>query len=183
MTDAIYGFDFGILDFIRENMTCPFMDILMGIFTRVGNYGILWIAIAVIMMFSKKYRRTGIIMAVGLVIMLITGNLLMKNLIARDRPFIQRPETWLAIAQPFGYSFPSGHSFSSFTSAAILSRRGKWWAVFSILTAVFIAFSRLYFYVHFPTDVICGCIFGLILGSAVYSVLDKRLEEKIAQNL
>ena len=172
-----------LLSRLRENMTCPFMDILMGIFTRVGNYGILWIAIAVIMMFSKKYRRTGIIMAVGLVIMLITGNLLMKNLIARDRPFIQRPETWLAIAQPFGYSFPSGHSFSSFTSAAILSRRGKWWAVFSILTAVFIAFSRLYFYVHFPTDVICGCIFGLILGSAVYSVLDKRLEEKIAQNL
>lgn len=150
----------------------------MRIFTVAGDMGMLWIALTIYMLFTKKYRQTGIIMAAGLVIVLLTGNIMIKNLVARDRPFIQHSGFILSIAPPSGYSFPSSHSFSSFTSAAILTRRGKLWALFSIPTAVFIAFSRLYFYVHFPTDVVCGMLLGIFTGTIVYEMFRKYVFER-----
>ena len=174
MADAIYSIDFTVLEFIHGHLSCGFMDVLMKIFTYAGNGGAVWIALTLILLFTKKHRRLGIAMAIGLVSCLVIGNLLMKNLIARDRPFIVRPEILLAISPPSGYSFPSGHSFSSFVSAAILARYSSKAAVIAIPTAVLIAFSRLYFSVHFPTDVLCGTALGIVIGLAVYKLVMKK---------
>ena len=174
MTEAIYSIDFSILEFIHGHLSCGFMDVLMKIFTYAGNGGAIWIVLTLILLFTKKYRRLGVAMAIGLVSCLVIGNLLMKNLIARDRPFIIRPEILLAISPPSGYSFPSGHSFSSFVSAAILAGYSRKAAAIAIPTAMLIAFSRLYFSVHFPTDVLCGTILGIVIGLAVYRIVMKK---------
>lgn len=171
MTDTIYSIDFSILEFIREHLSCGFMDVLMKIFTYSGNGGAVWIALTLILLFTRKYRRLGIAMAIGLVTCLVLGNLIMKNLIARDRPFIVRPDILLAISPPSGYSFPSGHTFSSFISATILARHSRRAAAIAIPSALLIAFSRLYFLVHYPTDVLFGAVLGIIAGLVIYKLV------------
>lgn len=167
MLEKLYEIDFAILAFIRENLSCGFLDAVMKLFTYAGNWGIIWIALTLGLLISKKYRRLGVSMAIGLLICLAMGNLLLKPLIARDRPFIADPGIILAISPPSGYSFPSGHSFSSFVSASILAKYSRKAAAFAIPTAILIAFSRLYFCVHFPTDVLCGAALGIAAGLTV----------------
>lgn len=182
MLEKIYEIDFLVLDFIRENLSCRAMDIVMKLFTYAGNWGILWIALTIGLLISKKYRRLGVTMAIGLVVCLGAGNLLLKPLIARDRPFIADPSIIIAISLPSGYSFPSGHSFSSFVSASILARYSRKAAAFAIPTAVLIAFSRLYFSVHFPTDVICGAALGIIVGLTVSRLRCEKSEADTASD-
>ncbi|MGN1101008.1 MAG: phosphatase PAP2 family protein [Huintestinicola sp.] len=182
MLEKIYEIDFSILAFIREHLSCTAMDVIMKLFTYAGNWGIVWIALTVGLLISKKYRRLGITMAIGLIVCLAAGNLLLKPLIARDRPFIADPDIMLAISPPSGYSFPSGHSFSSFVSASILAKYSRKAAIFAIPAAVLIAFSRLYFCVHFPTDVICGAALGIIAGLTVYRLRREKPEEIPAQD-
>lgn len=183
MLETIYEMDFSVLAFIREHMSCRAMDIVMKLFTYAGNWGIIWIALTVGLLISKKYRRLGITMTIGLLVCLGVGNLLLKPLIARDRPFIADPAIMLAISPPSGYSFPSGHSFSSFVSASILAKYSRKAAAFAVPTAVLIAFSRLYFCVHFPTDVICGAALGIIAGLTIYRLRrDKTEQEPASEN-
>lgn len=180
MLDAIYEIDFAILAFIREHLSCSAMDVLLKLFTYAGNWGIVWIAITIGLLISKKHRKLGISMAIGLLVCLAIGNLLMKPLIARDRPFIADPSITLVISPPTDYSFPSAHSFSSFVSASILAKYSRKAAVFAIPGAILIAFSRLYFCVHFPTDVICGAALGIIAGLTVCRLRQDRTDIKTA---
>ncbi|MCM1579689.1 MAG: phosphatase PAP2 family protein [Ruminococcus sp.] len=165
---SIYAFDFGILDFIRENIASPFLDGILSIFTHAGDSGAVWIAIALVLMLipSKELRRTGFMMAAMLIMVLLINDVFLKHLIARPRPFVMRPETELFIPPPSGYSFPSGHSCSSFGSAAVIGGRTKKKSVrIAVWTAAaIIALSRLYFYVHYPTDVIVGSLLGILYG-------------------
>ena len=167
--ELIQSIDFSVLDFIREHLNCRFLDIFLGIFTTLGNGGIVWIALTVGLL-----RRLGCVMAIGLAFCLLTGNLFLKLLIARDRPFIVNPDIILAISPPSGYSFPSGHSYSSFISAVIMAKYSRKLAAAAIPAAVLIAFSRLYFYVHFPTDVLAGTLMGIIFGLVIYKICDGR---------
>lgn len=179
MFESIYGMDFAILEFISDNLRSSFMDILMKLFTYAGNYGILWIVIAIILLISNKHRRLGITMAIGLLLCLGIGNLILKPLVGRDRPFIIDPEIITIISPPSGYSFPSGHTFSSFTSAAIIAMHSRKTGIFAIAAAVLIGFSRLYFNVHFPTDVFCGAVFGVVTGVSVYRIVNRKPKEDI----
>ena len=174
MLDIIYKVDFLILDLINKYFSCKALDVIMPVITRLGNAGIIWIILAIIFLFTKKYRKTGIVMAIGLVLGLVVGNLLMKNIFARLRPFQIREGISLLIAAPKDFSFPSGHTLASFVSATILSIRHKKCRIYVIVLAILISFSRLYLYVHFPTDVLCGIILGIIIG-----VLSNLLIEKI----
>lgn len=174
MLETIFRTDFEILEFISENLRCGFMDVLMKLFTYAGNWGILWIAITIVLLISKKHRRLGITMAIGLILCLGIGNLLLKPLVGRDRPFIIDPRIVTIISPPSGYSFPSGHTFSSFTSAAIIAMHSRKTGIYAIAAAVFIGFSRLYFCVHFPSDVLCGAVFGVITGVIVYRIMNRK---------
>ena len=167
--------DFAILDFIADYIRCAFLDTLLPLITHLGDGGALAIAVSVVLMITKKYRRVGCTMALALLMCLVAGNLLLKPLVARPRPFIQRPVN-LLIPPPSGYSFPSGHSFASFASATVLAERLRKTAPYVIILAFLIAFSRLYLYVHFPSDVLTGSLLGVGAGFASCALVKEKEE-------
>lgn len=138
--ELIQSIDFSVLDFIREHLNCRFLDILLGIFTTLGNGGIVWIVLTVGLLISK-IPPTGLRYGNRPCLLPAYGQSVLKLLIARDRPFIVNPDIILAISPPSGYSFPSGHSYSSFISAVIMAKYSRKLAAAAIPAAVLIAFQ------------------------------------------
>lgn len=171
--NAVLNFDFAILDFIRAHMSGDFADSLMKLVTSLGNVGILWIVIAAALLCTKKFRKTGLQMAVGLILGLIFGNLLIKNIVARPRPFTLRG-TDIIIKAPRDYSFPSGHTLASVISAYILWHNNRKAGIAATVTAALIAFSRIYLYVHYPTDIIGGTLLGLLIGFVTVKISESE---------
>jgi len=187
-TDRIYEFDFAILDWIAEHIHNGFLDVVMPAITFLGDGGWFWIACAVVMLFFKKTRKTGIMMGVALVLGLILCNGLLKNIVARVRPFdldgaygsIKTVED-LLVSRPGDKSFPSGHTIASFEAAFVLFHWDKRFGVPAIIIAAAVSFSRLYLYLHFPTDVIASVLLAVlnatlavITVNAIYRYLEKN---------
>lgn len=173
MLEFVYNVDFYILDLINKYFSCRALDVIMPAITSLGNAGIIWIILSVLCLLSKRYRKTGIVLAVGLILGLIIGNLCLKNIFARLRPFQIKEGIDLLIAAPKDFSFPSGHTLASFISATVLSIRHKKSRAYVIVLASLIAFSRLYLYVHFPSDVIGGIVLGVIIGFTSNKLIEK----------
>lgn len=157
-------FELIILDFIREHLACPFLDAVMPVITSLANGGIIWIIAAILLLFFKKTRKTGFSVALALIIGLIIGNLILKNLVGRIRPYDLNADVELLVSRLSDYSFPSGHTLASFETASVLMIRDKKLGIPSLILATLIAFSRLYLYVHYPTDVLAGIILGVLIG-------------------
>ncbi len=164
--------EFGILDFVREHLSCKALDAVMPVVTYLGSVGIVWLVCAAVLLFIRGYRKSGVMLCVGLLVCFIVGNLLLKNLTARDRPCWINESAELLIPVPTDYSFPSGHAMSSFAAAVILLHTDKRIGIPALILAVLIAFSRLYLYVHFPTDVAAGALLGCAVGIAVCKIGD-----------
>ncbi len=177
MTDFILSFDFWILDFIRAHISCAFLDAAMPVITNLNNHGEIWILIGLILLFTKKYRKYGVYLLVGLLVGLFLGNGVLKNLIARPRPFSFRPEVSLIIPPPGSFSFPSGHTLSSFIAAFILLRADKRFGVGGMILATLIAFSRLYLYVHFLTDILGAILLAFLISCVVLKVGEKHTKQ------
>ena len=157
-------FEIGILDFIQSHMRSAFGDLLMPLVTELGDGGIFWIALTLALLVIPRTRKLGLCCAVSLLLDLILCNGLLKNLIARTRPYDVNPAVRLLIEKPGEFSFPSGHAAASFTVVgAMFFSRSRLWIPSAVLAAV-IGFSRLYLYVHYPTDVIGGAVFGILFG-------------------
>lgn len=170
--------ELGILDFIQEHIRCGFLDWFFSTITRLGDSGIFWILLAVILLFFKKTRKTGLMMGIALLCGLIVGNITLKPLIHRIRPYDLNPDVTLLIDRLSDFSFPSGHTLSSFEGATVLMIRDKRFGVPAIVLAVCIALSRLYLYVHYPTDVLAGAILGIgfgFLAVAVVNAVQKKI--------
>ena len=170
--------ELNILNWIYKNLKCDFLDFLMPIVTHLGTGGVFWIIIAIILIITKKYRRAGIIMLSGMLLGLIIGNLIIKNLVARTRPYDINTNVKLLTSKPFEYSFPSGHTLVSVISATILTLTSKKFAIFAIPIALLVAFSRLYLYVHFPTDVLGAIILGVAIGVFTFFYANKIMDNK-----
>ncbi len=155
--------ELSILDWIRHTLGCPFLDAVMPWISRPVDNGILWIALAALLLCLRRTRRTGVSMAAALLMGLLLGNLLMKPLIARIRPY-DLAEVSLLIDRLRDYSFPSGHTLASFEAATVLLLRKRSVGIPAMVFAVLVAFSRLYLYVHYPTDVLAGALLGAGLG-------------------
>ena len=165
-------FEFDILDAIQKLRT-PLGDILMPFFSSLGDAGIIWILMAILLFIIPKTRKYGACMAIALLFDVILCNGLMKNLVARTRPYDIRTTVELIIAKPSEYSFPSGHTAASFASVfALAFSKNKLW-IPSFVLAVIIAFSRMYLYVHFPTDIAGGILVGLVCGALAACVTPK----------
>ncbi|MGN0299298.1 MAG: phosphatase PAP2 family protein [Lachnospiraceae bacterium] len=157
------GFEFSILNFI-QNFSSGWLDRLMIAITTLGNAGILWIILAAVLLLIPKTRKLGAAVALGLLLEAFCCNVILKPLVARTRPYEINEAITLLIAKPSDYSFPSGHTSASFAVVAALCRqRSKLW-IPSLILAILIAFSRLYLYVHYPTDVLGGLVIGLAFG-------------------
>ena len=157
-----------ILDMI-QNLRTPIGDVVVPLITRLGDAGIIWIILTVLLLIIPKTRKTGVIMMAALLVDVLLCNVFIKNLVARTRPFDVNTAVQLLVAKPQDYSFPSGHTAASFASVTALYLAGekKMWKRLLVL-AVLIALSRLYLYVHYPTDIIGGVIFGSLSGYLGY---------------
>ncbi|MBR3059620.1 MAG: phosphatase PAP2 family protein [Oscillospiraceae bacterium] len=170
--------DFSILYWIQAHLRCPFLDRTMPALSRLGDYGFIWILAALVLLLLKRHRRCGITLAAGLICSLLIGNLLLKPLAARPRPCWLDETVVLLTALPRDYSFPSGHSLSGFIAAAILLRYDRRMGVPALILASLIAFSRLYLFLHFPTDVLAGVLLGLGVGLGLSLLAERHLHRK-----
>lgn len=161
------------LDFLQTIHT-PLLDKILAFITSLGNAGIIWIVLAVVLLILPKTRKTGIIVAAALLMDLILCNLILKNLVARVRPYDVNTAIAILIKKPLDFSFPSGHTAASFAAmtALFLTKMKKAW-IAALVLAVLIAFSRLYFYVHYPTDVLGGAVVGILSGIIGYTIVEK----------
>lgn len=161
---SLQNYDFAILDWINGNFRCAFLDAIMPAISFLGNAGWFWIAVAAVLLITKKYRRVGAAVALALIFGLIVGNLTLKPLVSRIRPYDARPYIELLINKPSDFSFPSGHTLASFEAATALILGDKRLGIPALILAVLIAFSRLYLYVHYPSDVVAGVVLGVLFG-------------------
>lgn len=161
-------FEYTILDFIRNNMSCSFLDYSMQGISFLANVGWIWIVSAIVLLIIPKTRKIGLAVACALIFSLIICNITIKPIIARIRPYDLREGIELIIARPTDFSFPSGHTSISFAGAIPIFLQNKKLGIPALILAILIAFSRLYLYVHFPTDVLGGIVVGSICGVLGY---------------
>ena len=171
------SFDLPILDWIQANLQSGFMDFIMPIITMFGDAGIFWIACSLLLMVFPKTRRIGLGMGFAMAMGLLVCNVTLKPLIARIRPY-DLQETLgvtinLLIEKQHDFSFPSGHTIASFEACAVLMLNDKRMGIPATILAILIAFSRMYLYVHYPTDVIASVILGTLFGIIGYMVTHK----------
>jgi undecaprenyl-diphosphatase len=133
----------------------------------------------VILPFFKKYRRYGIFVLVAMLLCSLIGNEILKPIVARARPYHIDTAIELLVERPSSFSFPSGHTCSSAVGATVLTLANKKFGYAAIPVAALIAFSRLYVFVHFPTDVLAGAILGIGLGLVV-SIFGNKLFDKLS---
>ena len=175
------SFEFAILDWIQTNLRNPAMDLLMPLITALGNSGLIWLILAGILILVPKYRKVGAAVLVGLVLEVVCCNVVLKPLVARIRPCDVNTAVQLLVAKPDDFSFPSGHTGASFAAAsALYCNRNRLW-IPSFILAVLIAFSRLYLYVHYPTDILAGILLGVMagwIGSLVSIYAERKIHFK-----
>ena len=175
--DAIYEFDFAALDAL-QTIHNPALNMVMAFFTTIGEGGILWIALALMFFVIKKTRLMGWSMIQALAFEGIISELIIKNLVQRQRPFLYRPEIDTIVNRPTSFSFPSGHTCTAFACSTVIFCFNKKLGIVSYIVAVLIGFSRNYFFIHFPTDVLCGMLEGIVLGLLAVVVV-RKLNEKL----
>ena len=157
----------------------PVMDTLMCAITRLGDAGIFWILLCMVLLILPKTRRSGVILMAALLVDLVICNGILKPLVHRIRPFDVKTGIELLVKRPIDFSFPSGHTAASFASVMALYLAGekRLW-IPALVLAVLIAFSRLYLYVHYPTDVLGGVVIGVMAGALGYWLVKKVSELK-----
>lgn len=164
--------DMTILYGIQSGLGCPFLNTVMPYVTMLGEHGAVWLAIGLGLMISKKYRMWGVLMLIAIASAYLIGEELVKPLVARPRPFSIDTAYQLLIPAPSGYSMPSGHTSASFAAATVLllSPVRRRWKVGAYALAGLIAFSRLYLFVHNPSDVLAGALLGAICALCIVGV-------------
>ena len=157
------SFEFTLLDALQA-LRCPVLDALAVFFDQAGAHGEIWIAFTLLLLLFRRTRKAGFAMAVALVLYMAAGHFFLKPLFARPRPCDVDTAITILVKRPHGHSFPSGHTASAFAAAFALWLQNRKLGVPALVLAAFIAFTRLYLYVHFPTDVLGGLVLGLALG-------------------
>lgn len=164
LMDIIDTFDYDILLQIAKNWRGGTYDQVWKVLSLLGNYGALWIALACLLLLFRQTRRAGAAMLLSLLCGFFVGNILIKPLVMRPRPFVTHTDLVPLLDPGDEWSFPSGHTLSSFAAAAALYFYHPKSGLLAYLMAIMIAFSRLYASVHYPTDVLAGVLIGIPCG-------------------
>lgn len=174
---SILEVDYLIMAFVQEHMHNAFTDKFFTIITHLGTAAVPWFLIALYYLAIKKRPRAGILILLSMGTAFLFANIIIKNIVQRTRPFEVYPELIeLIISAPSSYSFPSSHTATSFAAATVIFYFSKKLGIASFVMAALIAFSRIFLFVHFPTDVLIGTILGIIIG-ALFIFLYKRYIE------
>ena len=166
-TSAI-SFDLPVLDWIQANMQSGFMDKFMPFITKFGDHGTFWMIVAALLFLFPKTRKTGLGMAIAMMIGLLVCNVTLKPLVGRIRPYDLQAELGVTIQllgeRMHDFSFPSGHTIASFEAAVVLLKNSKKMGIPAMIIAILVTFSRLYLYVHYPTDVLVSIVLGTLFA-------------------
>lgn len=179
MLDWIVDVDFRILDGIQETFKSGFLDWFLPKVTMLGEKGWIYIVIAVVFLLIPRYRKWGWSLAFGLLFGLVFGNLIIKNAVGRVRPYDRISDFTLLVEPLTDFSFPSGHTMAAFEFLAVVCCMpvNRVYKLLAVLFSLVMAFSRLYLYVHFPSDVLMGAILGTLFGMCGV-FLAKRIYKK-----
>lgn len=163
-----------VLLWIQEYVRNDFLTPMVTFLTHLGDAGILWIVLTLVLLVYAKTRKTGAVMALSMILNALVTNIVLKNILARTRPYEIIDGLYSIVGAQKDYSFPSGHSACSFACAVVIYRYcPKKYGISALAAAVLIALSRLYVGVHFPTDVLGGALVGTFAA-----LLACRIDEK-----
>ncbi len=162
--------EFYILNYIQDQLRTDFLDKLMPAISFLGKAGLIWIVIALLCLFFKRSRLLGRSLVFNLIFNLVASSLIIKPIVSRLRPCVLDSTVELLVKLPFDTSFPSGHTLFAFGAATIIFIYNKWLGTAAYIFGFLMAFSRLYLYVHFPTDVAFGAVFGVIFAVIAYKM-------------
>lgn len=153
----------------------PVLNKIMIFFTRIGTAGIIWfITLGIPTLFFDKSRPIGICTLAALGFNYLLSEVMIKNLIGRQRPSTFLDDDDMLINKPKDHSFPSGHASSSFAVTAVAVLMCPWYiALPAVIVACLIGFSRIYLQVHYLSDVIAGAVFGFMVGCTVTAIYVK----------
>ena len=175
-------FEFAFLDWLYQFRN-PVMNAISIFFDYAGAHGEIWIAFTLLLLLFRRTRRAGFAMAVALVLYMAAGHFFLKPLFARPRPCDLNTSITMLVARPHGHSFPSGHTASGVAAAYALWLQNRKLGAPALVLAAFIAFTRLYLYVHFPTDVLGGAVLGIALGTAASAFANYMANRKKKQQI
>lgn len=175
------NWEFSILYAIQE-LHNPILDQIMIFITTLGDHGLFWIGIGIVCLVLKKHRKMGLQVLVSMLFTFIIGNLILKNWFQRERPYVGVDDITLLIPEPGEFSFPSGHTMNGFTAATALFLNNKKIGIPALILAGIIAFSRMYHFVHFPTDIIGGFCVGTAVAIVVDYVFTKLENRRKIEN-
>ena len=172
-------FEASIILWIQENLRGAW-DGLWVFITHLGDDGLLWIAMGILLLFFKKTRPIGFTVLLSLLFDYLLINVTLKDLISRPRPFVVNKSIVKLISQPSPFrSFPSGHSGGSFAAMfALYKWVPKKVGIPALILAALVALSRLYVGVHYPTDIIAGCLIGFMCSVWAYYLVQKVMKKK-----
>ncbi len=161
------------LSILYAILRTPVLDSFFLIVTKIaGSYGQLWIIVGAVLLIFKKTRKTGVAVLISYVLVFLFGQMILKNLFDRPRPCHIDQAFKLLVERPTSSSFPSTHSAWAFAAATAIFMRFRKAGIAAFVAAAVIAFSRLYMFLHFPTDVLTGILFGIAVGIASVKLLD-----------
>ena len=183
----LWKFDAAILIFIQNYIRNDFLDLVFPFYTELGEDGYIWIAVGILLLIPKKTRKCGIMVLAALLVMLVVNNLILKKVIARTRPcYTDEIKHFfpglIEIPKITSYSFPSGHTTSAFSVAFTIYKQHKKLGIIALIMAAVMAFTRLYVFVHFPTDIYGGIIVAVGIAYFVYrmeKIITPRLQKLI----
>ena len=180
------SFDLPILDWIQANLQSGFMDKFMPFITLFGEAGIFWIALSILFMIFPKTRKMGLGMGLAMAMGLLICNVIMKPMIARPRPYDFQMAQFgkmipLLIEAQHDFSFPSGHTIACFEASVVMLKNNKWLGIPAFILGLMVTFSRMYLYVHYPTDVLMSVLLGTMfafIGDALAAKIAPKLKPK-----
>ena len=170
--------EFNILYWI-QNLHGDFLDKIMVIIFNdiVGSKGEIWIILGIILLLIPKARKTGLCVLSAYIISYYIGDGILKDFIARPRPCMIDETVALLVSKPSSFSCPSVHSMLAFASASSLFWFHKKAGIVALIFAALIGFSRMYFFVHFPSDVLLGSVLGFMIGTVVCFLVKKEINQ------
>jgi len=180
MITFLSSIDQTILFFIQTNLHFPILDKIMILATATGDKGLIWILLSFLLLINKKTRNIGIITLVALTLSTIMGEGLLKHIVQKPRPYADFPLVHLLVDKSTPYSFPSGHTTASFAAAYVLSKYLKKFSPVIWIAAIAIAFSRLYLFMHYPSDIVAGVVLGSICGKAAAYFYEHQINDTIS---
>lgn len=179
MPDFLLGSDGAVLLWIQEYLRSPLLNAFFVCYTTLGNAGLVWLVLSVVMLCFKPTRRAGVTALLALAVGFVCTNVILKPLVHRTRPWLVVEGLTALIAEHDPHSFPSGHTCAAFAAAcAWRPYLSKTWGNIALICAALMGFSRLYVGVHFPTDVLAGALVGCLCAWLAGRLIPIRINGK-----